>query len=283
MHNFLDSVTRKGRKVKERLRGKKGKRDKSGTDTAEGSISPSSSYLRPVPHIAASGHDGEGSRASTDTRQVPSRGRSPQPEPVEAVRRDDDGEGKEADVGKKVAIQGHSSLEPNVETVVGSGPSPTEVGPLVPSPSTPILHSGKSESTWARLFHLVYLIILSDDAEPSAAPNQVPEVVGPDESAKPGPAASEEKSNWRSTAVAAAKSLLRGVNESADAFGPLKSVAGGFCFILDNYEVRPSSLHPSPSALTDISANEGQHAGDRIVGTSHQNPFRVALWTRSRW
>ena len=34
-----------------------------------------------------------------------------------------------------------------------------------------------------------------------------------------------------------AKLLLRTVRDSADAFPPLKSVAGGLCFILDNYEV----------------------------------------------
>jgi hypothetical protein len=31
------------------------------------------------------------------------------------------------------------------------------------------------------------------------------------------------------------------VSESADAFGPLKSVAGGLCFILENYEVWATS------------------------------------------
>ena len=191
-----------------------------------------------MPQIAASGHDGEGSRASTDTRQVPSRGRSPQPESAQAGGREDDGDGKETDVGEEAAIQGRSSLEPNVEAVAGSGPSPAEVGPLAPSPSTQILHGEKSKSMWARLFHLLYLIAPSDDAEPSAAPDQVPGVVSPDESAEPGPAASEEKSSWRSTAVAAAKLLLRGVRDTADAFGPLKSVAGGLCFILENYEVR---------------------------------------------
>ena len=35
----------------------------------------------------------------------------------------------------------------------------------------------------------------------------------------------------------AAKLLLRTVRDSADAFPPLKSVAGGLCFILENYEV----------------------------------------------
>ena len=67
MDNFLDSVTRKGKKVKERLRGKKGKRDKSGANTAKEAVSSSSSLLRPVPQIVVGGHDGEGSRASTDT------------------------------------------------------------------------------------------------------------------------------------------------------------------------------------------------------------------------
>ena len=41
-----------------------------------------------------------------------------------------------------------------------------------------------------------------------------------------------------STATSSAKLILRGVRDSADAFGPLKSVAGGLCFILENYEVR---------------------------------------------
>ena len=52
-------------------------------------------------------------------------------------------------------------------------------------------------------------------------------------------AAEEHKSNWKSTASASAKLLLCGVRDSADAFGPLKSVAGGLCFILENCEVRP--------------------------------------------
>ena len=47
----------------------------------------------------------------------------------------------------------------------------------------------------------------------------------------------EKKSGWKSTAFATAKLLLRGVRDSADAFGPLKSVAGGLCFVLENCEV----------------------------------------------
>ena len=240
MDNFLDSVTRKGKKVKERLRGKKGKRDKAGANTAEEAIDSSSSLLRPVPQMAAGVHDGEGSRASTNTRQVDSRGRSPQPEAVPVRGSGDIGEGEEVDVGEKKVVQGHSYLEPDVETAVGDGPGPTEVGPLVPSPPTPILHGGKPESTWTRLFHLLHLIAPPDNTKPSATPDKVPEVVIAPESTEQGPAAVEEKSNWRSTAVATAKLLLRGVRDSADAFPPLKSAVGGLCFILENYDVRPS-------------------------------------------
>ena len=49
----------------------------------------------------------------------------------------------------------------------------------------------------------------------------------------------EKKSNWKSTLSSTAKLLLRGVRDTADAFGPLKSVAGGLCFILENCEVYP--------------------------------------------
>jgi hypothetical protein len=51
-------------------------------------------------------------------------------------------------------------------------------------------------------------------------------------------ATDEKKSHLKSLASSGAKFILRGVNESADAFGPLKSVAGGLCYLLDNYEVR---------------------------------------------
>ena len=147
MDNFLDAVARRGRKLKERLRGKGDKRDKSRANTTEESIGPSSSFLRPGPPIAAGGHDREGSRASTEARQVHSRGRSPQPEPVPVGGRDDDGERKEVDVDKKEVGQDHSDPEPNVETAMGGGLGPTEVRPLSPSSFTPTLVGGKSDST----------------------------------------------------------------------------------------------------------------------------------------
>ena len=59
-----------------------------------------------------------------------------------------------------------------------------------------------------------------------------------DENVEPSATADGKGSDWKSTASASAKLLLRGVRDSADAFGPLKSAAGGLCFILENCEVR---------------------------------------------
>ena len=57
----------------------------------------------------------------------------------------------------------------------------------------------------------------------------------------PSTGVNENRPDWKSTASSSAKLLLRAVRDSADAFGPLKSVAGGLCFILENCEVRRSS------------------------------------------
>ena len=58
-----------------------------------------------------------------------------------------------------------------------------------------------------------------------------------DETVGPSVIAGGNRPGWKSTASSSAKLLLRGVRDTADAFGPLKSVAGGLCFILENYEV----------------------------------------------
>ena len=91
----------------------------------------------------------------------------------------------------------------------------------------------------------------------SSVPGPVPGVVLPKESIQPGVSADKNKSNWKSTASAAAKLLLRGVADSTDAFGPLKSVAGGLCFILENCEVR-SLLRILSTILIDAPAYEGK-------------------------
>ena len=78
-----------------------------------------------------------------------------------------------------------------------------------------------------------------------------------DKSVQPGTAADESKSDWKSTASASAKLVLRGVRVSADAFRPLKSVAGGLCFILENCEVWAPPL-TLPITLISPAAYEGE-------------------------
>ena len=66
------------------------------------------------------------------------------------------------------------------------------------------------------------------------------EGAGPDtknESTGASAAATENRPDWKSTASSSAKLVLRAVRDSADTFGPLKSVAGGLCFVLENCEV----------------------------------------------
>ena len=81
------------------------------------------------------------------------------------------------------------------------------------------------------------LIVSSANTVISTVPNISQEVLHPNKSELK--ITDESKSNWKSTVSATAKLFLRGVRDSADAFGPLQSVAGGLCFILENCEVQP--------------------------------------------
>ena len=148
MGNVLSSVSRKGRKLKDRLKGKKHKRDGEGANTAGERDDSPGSLLRPESRVAAGGHDVGGSRTSTDVPQVRSRDQSTQPKPVPTGGNDDDDfQRRGANVDEKEVSQGHSRLDPDVGAAVGSGPS-REAEEVEPSPSVPsILHSGKPDGT----------------------------------------------------------------------------------------------------------------------------------------
>ena len=125
---------------------------------------------------------------------------------------------------------------------------------------------------------MTYLTVLSCNTDSPDIPDRAPEDVRPNESTEPGAITNENKSNWKSTASASAKLLLLGVRDSADAFGPLKAVAGGLCFILENCEVRP----PPPWVIYNADrylANEGKQASDRITSASGQWARRTTQWT----
>ena len=106
-----------------------------------------------------------------------------------------------------------------------------------PLPVTSIPPQEEPDGTWALSPQPLCLIIPLHNAGTSVVPDHMQKELLPEENTEPNAAGSEKKSNWKSTAYASAKLLLRGVRDSADAFGPLKSVAGGLCFILENCEV----------------------------------------------
>ena len=88
------------------------------------------------------------------------------------------------------------------------------------------------------------LIVLGKNIDFGLIPDQIAEDPHSRAPADLGEVTDKKKSNLKSAAAATAKLLLRGVRDTADAFGPLKSVVGGLCFILENCEVCPvSCLH----------------------------------------
>ena len=95
---------------------------------------------------------------------------------------------------------------------------------------------------------------------------------------EPGASADQNRLSRKSAVSSTARLLLRGVRDSADAFAPLKSVAGGLCFFLENYEVSPLSRTLS-TPLTGTPANKGKQTSDRIVGTPGRGTRKITLPT----
>ena len=142
MDGIRESFSRLKKDVKHRMRGRKNKPDRKRVDAAGERVDSSGSLLRPGSRIAASGNDGEG---STDGRQVRSRDRSPQPEPILVGGSDDDGQGSETNVDGKEVGQVDPRLDPGVEVAVGSRPS-QEVEQVYPSPNAPSIPPGGPDS-----------------------------------------------------------------------------------------------------------------------------------------
>ena len=87
------------------------------------------------------------------------------------------------------------------------------------------------------------------------------------DSANPG-ATDKNKPDLKSLASSTAKQVLRGIKESADAFPPLKAVAGFLCFVLDNYEVQCGPHLTKSSVLTLVLEHHSIPPNDRVLGTS---------------
>ena len=180
----------------------------------------------------------EGDGVDTGVSQTYSRDPSPYPEPVAAGEdRLGDPRRKKVDVGEEGVGQSCSRLDPDVKDATGSGPGREVKRASSPLSVSPITPEQELDSTWTSSLQQLCLITLLDKTSPLAVPDHVQGVPLSDENAEPSAIANEKKSSWKSTAFFTAKTLLRGVRDSSDAFGPLKAVAGGLHLILENCEV----------------------------------------------
>ena len=242
--------------------GKNGVPGGAGTNAADERGSSPASLLRTDSRVSASSHNEERSRISTDISQA--RSRDPSPMPTDKGRRDDP-QKKEADVDERQGGQRRSRPGPDAEVTTLSGPSLAGKRARFPLPIPSVPHKQEADGRWTPSPQPLCLITPLHNADASAVPDRIRKGL-PDENAQPNAAASVKKSSRESTASAAAKFLLRGVRDSVDAFGPLKSVAGGLCSILENCEVW-ASLHVHRQNSHRFPANEGERANNRIIGT----------------
>ena len=208
----------------------------------DGGSDGSSSLPRPEPHLTThGGHNNPqpGNETDVDEARASSTDAMPHSDdpgfvPVSESGRD--GGGGEVFVEGREIGEKDSHLRSGVEGVE-SGPSQKgdnfdeeKVNPVSPSPS-----EGMEAVTTELSLHPTDSL---DNTDGPAVPDHAQQV--PTDEGEPS-AVDEDTSNRKSAASATAMSLLHRVKESSNAYAPLKSIAEGLYFILNNCEVWPSS------------------------------------------
>jgi len=245
--DLRQSFSRLKKKVK--LLGSKRKPGRTRLDANEEGVDSANPLPRPEPHIVAG--DGEGSGVDVSGEGVCSTDRPPQSdgtEPVPAGGREGDQAGGGVDVGGEEVTQRCSPPHSDIQIVAESGPGRAggdaseeeeeQFHSCSSTPSTP--RSREPDCASTRLFPLLPLIVPPDRIEVPAIPSCV---LGPPRSGESidlGLTADESKSDRGSNMSAMAK-LLCGVRDSANSFGPLRSIARDLCLILEYCEVCPPS------------------------------------------
>jgi hypothetical protein len=231
MDDIRKSLSKMKKDFKHRLGGKKHVPDRAEADTVGERVDSSASLLRPDPRLAVSGRDGGGRKISADVSQAHSRGPSLHPGSVPADEGHDKPQGREVGVDEKEGSRSHSRLGPDLQD---SSPNREIKRASSPLSVIPVPPKQEPDSTWTLSPQVLCLTTRLGNTDAPVVPDQD---LHSDEDSEPSTVANEKKLSWGSTALATAKLLLRGVRDASDAFGPLKSVAGGLCFILENCEV----------------------------------------------
>jgi len=173
----------------------------------------------------------------------------------------------------------------NTRSEIGPIQDEIEAGPTVvlrPTESAPDLGTGTS--TLSAPSPLATHNQESNDRPP--VPDRLSQtVLSESQGEKPGSsdptvdssAIDESKSKLGSLASSTAKLLLRGVNESADVFPPLKSVASGLCFILDTCEKTMACRHKIESLIPRVEGLAKSLGGPVPEGEIHEEERRKIL------
>lgn len=241
--SLRESFSKVKKGIKDRFKGSRRKKDRKGPGSSGERAESEESFSRSEASFAGGGHrDPEGSGPGAVGRRLSSTVHPAQRDQSEPVPTGETKISREGGVHQiKTTRTQPSHPHSDVGAVVGSGPS--EKAEQVPSESS-ISGGIKPNGMQPLLFLLWSLIIPANYVDTASIPDHTPKSPHPEACAEPGTVTDEKRSNWKSTAFATAKLLLYGVRETADAFGPLKSVAGGLCFILENCEVWPVSRKP---------------------------------------
>ena len=144
---------------------------------------------------------------------------------------------------------------------------------LTPAPSTS--QNREPSGTCTSVFRRTYLTIFpckldnaAHDPTQSATGTEHDKQQEPSEHTVNPSAMDENESNRESTPYSATKLVTNLVEESADAFPPLKSVVGSLSAIVDHCDVRFIFLVAPLGVLIAVLANGGVSQNDRIVDAS---------------
>ena len=185
-------------------------------------------------------------------------------------------------------VEGQSEVDPAAPRPTESTPDPlvgTSISPA-PGPLTP--RDQEPNGMQTVLFRCIHLNPSLRMTDTNIDSDRILPVPGRDESSPPEPSGhttdtgAVSESGWGrdTTAYNATRFLIRAVQESSDAFPPLKSVAGGLSAILDHCEVRLLQTTP-PVVLNVVPENKRVWQSDGVVGAPSRTVGRIVERTGS--
>lgn len=188
------------------------------------------------------------------------------------------------------STEGPSSAAAAVSHLAGSTPDLGIDPSTSPKPSSLTSRGQQSKGLRTFRFPMVHLMAPFSRNADSNIVDRVRSIFNKKQSKRSGPSShvvdpSETDGNPSSVVplvASAATLMLRGVKETADAFPPLKAVAGFLCFILDNCEVQHVSRTMLNPILTSVLENDGMSPSGRIIDTTGRGAGKVAGYTSSQ-